>query len=359
MGGYILGGGHSPLSSLYGIAADHILSMEVVKPNGRFVTASPRQNPELFWALRGGGGSTFGVVTSVTVRAFPEIPVTSSTFSFSTGPDLCHRTFWKGVRAYFDYFIPHSDAGIYAYFFVIPTGPEDRMFLMQPFFAPNKTLEETESLLNPFLTQLADLNIPVSPVTKSYTNYYDAWLASFPLEAMSTPNYGTGSRLFPRSNWEDPAKLDATFDAWKKSSEQGYMLINFNMAPGRSLTGVPDNAVNPAWRDTIMHSIQNINWPLDATVDEIKEYRYNLTYVDTQRWRDVSPGAGAYLGEADRMEPNFQKEFWGDKYERLLKIKRKVDPWDVFWAATAVGSEGWEVVTQDGLPTENGRLCRV
>ncbi|KAL1960964.1 hypothetical protein VTO42DRAFT_4852 [Malbranchea cinnamomea] len=55
-----------------------------------------------------------------------------------------------------------------------------------------------------------------------------------------------------------------------------------------------------------MHSIQNINWPLDATVDQIKEFRHNLTYIDTQRWCDVSPGAGAYLSESD-----FQQAFYG------------------------------------------------
>jgi FAD/FMN-containing dehydrogenase len=51
MGGYILGGGHSPLSGLYGMAADQVLSMQVVTADGRFVTASPVSHPDLFWAL--------------------------------------------------------------------------------------------------------------------------------------------------------------------------------------------------------------------------------------------------------------------------------------------------------------------
>ena len=358
MGGYILGGGHSPLSSVYGMAADQVLAMEVVLPNGFFVTASPSRNPDLFWALRGGGGSTYGVVTSVTVKAYPDMPVTSSTLSFQTGEDITHDTFWKGVRAWFDTFIPNADAGIYAYFFVIPAG-EDRIFQIQPFFAPGKTLEETNALLDPWFAQLEELNISVTPETKHYDNFYDAWNASFPLEAMSSPNTGTGSRLFPRANWEDPETLESTFSAWRKSSEAGYMLISFNMAPTLARGGNADNSVNPAWRQIVMHSIQNILWPLDSTVDQIKQYKHNVTYVDTQRWRDVTPGSGAYMSEADRDEPNFQQAFYGDKYERLLSIKRQIDPWDVFWAKTAVGSEGWDVVTENGLSTENGRLCRV
>lgn len=229
---------------------------------------------------------------------------------------------------------------------------------MQPFFAPGKSVEETQALLNTWVAQLEKLNITVTPNTTHYDNFYDAWSASFPLEAMSSPNTGTGSRLSPRANWEDRYKLDATYAAWRKSGDQGYTLISFNMAPTLARGGNPDNSVNTAWRQTVMHSIQNILWPVNSTVDQTKEYRYNLTHVDTQRLRDVTPGSGAYLGEAGRDEPNSQQSFFGDNYDRLLSIKKDVDPWDVFWAKTAVGSEGWNVVTENGLSTEGGRLCR-
>lgn len=108
-----------------------------------------------------------------------------------------------------------------------------------------------------------------------------------------------------------------------------------------------------------MHALSSVNWNPNATVQEIATARHNFTYGHMQRWRDVSPGAGAYLGESDRMEPDFQLAFYGENYGRLLALKRRLDPADVFWAATAVGSEQWRVVTEDGLPTENGRLCRV
>ena len=57
------------------MAADQVLSLEVVLPDGRFVSASETSYPDLFWALRGGGGSTFGVVTSLVIRAYPKQPV--------------------------------------------------------------------------------------------------------------------------------------------------------------------------------------------------------------------------------------------------------------------------------------------
>ena len=59
------------------------------------------------------------------------------------------------------------------------------------------------------------------------------------------------------------------------------------------------------------------------------------------------------------MEPNFGQAFFGSNYDRLLGIKQKVDPWDVFWAPTAVGSEDWYVTDQEEwLTLQTGRLCR-
>ncbi|KAL2814337.1 hypothetical protein BJX63DRAFT_392883 [Aspergillus granulosus] len=357
-GGYIIGGGHSPLSSIHGMAADQVLSMEVVTPDGRFLTASFVENQELFWALRGGGGSTFGVVTSVTVKAYPTIPATTSTFSFTTGSDITYDNFWKGVRAYFDYFIEHSDAGVYSYFFILPSNGKFT-FLMQPFVAPNKTLEETNALLSPWFSQLNDFGINLTPNTTYFDNFYDAWLGSFPLEVVEKTHVATGSRLFPRANWEDESLLNLTFDAIKASSDAGLTLIAFNMAPTLERGGNPDNAVNPAWRKAVMHALSSVNWAENATVAEIKAAREEFTYTHMQRWRDVSPGAGSYLGESDRMEPDFQQSFYGSAYPRLLALKRKLDPRNVLYAATAVGSEDWTVVTENGLPSEDGRLCRI
>jgi FAD/FMN-containing dehydrogenase len=58
-GGYFMGGGHSTYTSIYGLAADQILFVQVVTADGRFVTADPTNNTDLIWALRGGGGGNF------------------------------------------------------------------------------------------------------------------------------------------------------------------------------------------------------------------------------------------------------------------------------------------------------------
>ena len=68
--GYTLGGGQSWLSRTFGFAADSMISAEVVTAGGVVLTASAREHPDLFWALRGGGGN-FGVVTSLEFQLYP------------------------------------------------------------------------------------------------------------------------------------------------------------------------------------------------------------------------------------------------------------------------------------------------
>jgi hypothetical protein len=356
MGGYVQGGGHSPLSSLYGMAADQVLNYEVVTADGRFVAANAKENSDLFWALRGGGGSTYGIVTSATIKAHPDMKVTSTTFSYST-KDVSHESFWDGFRAYLNYFPANAAAGTYSYFFILPSGG-NFTFLMQPFFAPNMTKNQTQELLRPWMNDLSRLGIKINPEYKEYSSFWSAWNASFPLEAIEKTHVASGSRLWPRTNWSNSTVLNTTFSAIKASADAGLTTIAFNQAPTWTAGGKQDTAVNPAWRETLCHMISSVNWPIYAPVSEQMAVRQNFTYTHMQRWRDASPGAGSYLSESDRLEPNFQWAFYGSHYPRLLELKKKFDPENVFWASTAVGSEFFQVESVDGLPNENGPLCK-
>lgn len=355
MGGYIQGGGHSPLTGLYGTGADNVLSMEVVTAAGEFVVANSTSNTDLFWALRGGGGSTFGVATSVTVKAHPDLPVTASRFSFSSAK-TGNETFWKAIRAYVDSWTANADAGTYTYWTLIPTNGTFS-FAFSPFFAPGKSKEEATALLQPFFTELDKLGIKFDPNITYFEHYYDAWRSSFPLEAVQKPNVATASRLFPRANFETAEKRQEVFEKIKLSSEKNRVQVHFNIQAKDPANN--DNAVNSHWRPLVSFSMQSVRWPINATAAEILRIRKEFQDVDMQGWRDISPGAGSYLAEADRLEPNFGSAFFGDKYPRLLEVKKKLDPEYVFHAATGVGSEGWRVESVDGLPNENGKLCRV
>jgi FAD/FMN-containing dehydrogenase len=336
------------------MAADHVLGFEVVTPFGDFVTANSTSNQDLFWALRGGGGGTFGVVTSVTIKVYKDMPVAAASWTLDSSK-IGKDKFWAATKAFVDRAIDNVDAGTYSYFLLIPTGT-DFTFIMQPFFAPNKTAAQLNTLLSPYFSKLTSLNIPFSPKISEYKSFYPAWQSSFPLEPQSDVSNIVSSRLFPRSNFASETGRNTTFAALRAVAEAGTTLIAFNLgARGTN----PDNAVNPAWRNAVYHIITGIRVAPTSAAADVLAARAAFTNGTMQRLRDVTPGSGAYLNEADRLEPNWQQSFWGDKYARLLAIKREMDPRDNFWVNQAVGSEGWRVESVDGLPNENGKLCKV
>lgn len=93
MTGLTLGGGYGPLNGRFGLAADNLLGAEVVLADGRIVTADATHEPELFWALRGGGGN-FGVVTSMRVRLQPLDRLIGGMIMF---PWSQAATVWRGL----------------------------------------------------------------------------------------------------------------------------------------------------------------------------------------------------------------------------------------------------------------------
>ncbi|KIA75583.1 hypothetical protein HK57_00642 [Aspergillus ustus] len=94
MGGFTLGGGTSPFSNRYGWALDNVYEYEIVLSNGTIVSASESHNPDLYFALRG-GGNNFGIVTAFTVRTFPQgaVSTTSTTYASNYTEQVLDRIY--------------------------------------------------------------------------------------------------------------------------------------------------------------------------------------------------------------------------------------------------------------------------
>lgn len=126
------------------MAADSVLAYQVVLSSGEFVTASATSNSDLFWALRGGGGGTYGIVTSAIVKAHPKIEVTHSTFVLGNSTDgtqiVSRENFWEGVKKFWESFPAYTDAGTYSFFFLFNTNGQLTLD-MKSFFAPGHTKE--------------------------------------------------------------------------------------------------------------------------------------------------------------------------------------------------------------------------
>ncbi|KAH8880832.1 FAD-binding domain-containing protein [Thozetella sp. PMI_491] len=360
-GGWAVGGGHSQLTSLHGLGADQFLSLQVVTADGRFVTADPTTNIDLFFALRGGGASTYGIVTSAIVKAYPQIdlPVLSFSFSLSTATPAPPNSvsdieeFWDGVSQVYRFATTMVDS---AGFLTtsLSGGANSSAQIIITLQLPGKTVSDASAFTAPLFTALNDLGIPIEapvPVSHPYGTPL-AGIGDFPT------NIRLASRLFPRVNWDNDDIFNQTMATVRNLVTGGYTFRGLNMAATLEAAGnPPPSGLNPVWRTAIMHAdifdFASLTAPaadMNAAHDRLNQYMAPL--------RAVTAAGGAYINEADVQEPNWQQSFFGESYPKLLKVKKARDPWGLFWAPTTVGSEKWAVVTADGLPTQNGPLCK-
>jgi hypothetical protein len=212
--------------------------------------------------------------------------------------------------------------------------------------------------------QALGINITVN--WTHFDSYHAAYASTFPSTPYSLMPYNLdyASRLIPRANFDINEKLNSTIAAFYTmadagSSFNGYMYTYALTLSAGSPVGKEGNAVHPSWREAFSHSIVFLKWSPNATAAQQLQLRKEFVTDGIKPLRDAALGAGSHMNEGNHIESDFQQVFYGENYERLLGIKRSFDREDVFWAVTAVGSEGREVRSEDGLPDENGRLCRV
>ncbi|KAF2133474.1 FAD-binding domain-containing protein [Dothidotthia symphoricarpi CBS 119687] len=359
-GGYTTGGGHSPLMQLFGVGSDQALALEVVLANGRFVTATPTVNSDLYWAMLGGGGGTFGIVTSIVLKVHPKIPVTVTTWSIIS-QGISVETFWAAFRFYYDSFPVLNEAKTYSYFQLMKLAPGTYFWNMNPFFSTNKTIEETNALLKPFYDKCVELGINLTVNNTYYESVYPAYH-----DAFGGQNYYVGgagatpaNRLLPTENWADEDIRNKTFAA-VQSAVEDVALLNMYHQHAADEFNTGKNSVNPAFRN-LQSQIVAINSITDQTAAGWKAAVAKMTATIMRPLREITPTGGAYGNEADIGEPDWQQSFWGKNYPKLLKIKQEYDPFDLFYVYHGVGSERWAIEDNGivGVQSSDGPLCRV
>jgi hypothetical protein len=153
-GGYTQGGGHGPLVSKFGLGADQVLEWEVVTSEGQTLIATPQKNSDLYWALSGGGGGTYGAVVSLTVKAYPDLPVPAANLTFSsTGVSM--DTFYDVVNLFLQALPEITGVGGTSVFLLIPG-----TFIMQPTYLPGESQQRLQQLLQPTLDRLEKEGMP-------------------------------------------------------------------------------------------------------------------------------------------------------------------------------------------------------
>ncbi|KAJ5612346.1 hypothetical protein N7510_005540 [Penicillium lagena] len=353
-GGYIQGGGHSPFGTWKGMASDNALEFEVVTANGSIVTANDYQNQDLFWALRGGGGGTFGVVTSVTVRTFPEVPVVATYLNVST--TLGNPHFWDGFREFHAALPALNDAGASGYYFTLPNYPVDAntslsAMMVLLMFPAHSNVSQIDQLYAPLRSKLRELPGVIMQYESTVLPSIYSSIETLLLGGSNSDSTGSisvlASRLYSRDLLKSADGPDRLTNAWRSIRTGPYDQIIGHVVAGGAVASNGDkidSALNPAWRKTIAHMLFSRSWSVNATLAQQTAIIKNMTDVEIPILRSVE-GAdhmGAYVNEANAYEPGFQVSFWGSHYPRLYSLKQKWDPAGLFISRRGVGSEDWD-----------------
>ncbi|KAF4122232.1 FAD/FMN-containing dehydrogenase [Geosmithia morbida] len=340
-GGYTQGGGHSALCTEFGLSADNTLSFEVVTPSGAFVTASRRENTDLYWALSGGGPGTYGVVVSMTVQAHPDAKVGGSKFLISAPSDNPEKIY-DVIDAFHAALPDIVDSGVMIIYF-FGTG----FFQVPAMTAYGKSAAQVKEILQPFSDAVTALGLPFEPTVTEFSSYhehYDNYWGPSPAGNIQVGTQLFGGRLIPR------ALLSEFGPTARKMVEMNVTFIGVGMDVSKfGKNG--SNAVLPQWRDSIVQSSLTLPYSFDVPFEEMVAEQNRITQEIQPVIEAATPGAGAYMNEADFQQENFQETFYGSNYAKLLKIKNKYDPCSLFYVQTGVGSEVWDVAN-------DGRMCR-
>ena len=369
--GIILGGGFGSFSKAYGTAAASLIEAEVVTADGEVKIANACSNPDLFWALKGGGGG-FGIVTRVTVRTHELPDHFGAAFATlkATSDDAYRRLIAKIVEFYAEaLFNPHWGEEIRI----------GRGYVVIHMVCQGLDQQQTEAVWKPFFDWVAaspqDFAIVKTPMIVAFEarKFWDpAFLKRVPGNVTADDREGapadnifwTGDGQEAGAVWYAyqsawlPASLletdrreslaDALFEAAKHRGVALHCNKGIAGATAEAIAATKDTAMNPAVVDAFALAITgDFGQPAYPGVpghepDAITA-RDGAAAVNASMdaIRKLLPRVGSYVWETDFFQPHWQEAFWGDNYTRLLAVKAKYDPDGLFFLHHGVGSEDW------------------
>lgn len=316
--GYSLGGGYGLLGRRYGLACDHILAATVVDADGRVLRAAEDENSDLYWALRGAGGGSFGVVTELTYRLNP-VP----------------KTVVGGVIAWP---IDQAEDVLRAYRDLYADGDDDRVsFYMALTTDPYPEGEQVLVMYGLYIGPAAEAEAALAPVRSIGRPLFDG-LAPMSYSDLQT---ALGSEILYglQSKWRGGYFRDGAFDDdafatmvdWFRRIPSGYTMIRFDVLGGGAIGRVPADATAFVHRSSLFYMSAISLWQLDE--DTAK----NIAWVDglVEAMRPYLNGE-VYQNYADDGLPDWPRAYYGANYPRLQQIKARYDPTDFFHHAQSI-----------------------
>jgi FAD/FMN-containing dehydrogenase len=370
--GLVQGGGFGSFSKTFGLAAAGLLEAEVVTADGEVRVVNESREPDLFWALKGGGGGTFGIVTRMTLRTH-DLPKMFGVvlWRVKAASDKAFRRLLDRFIALYatELFNPHWGEQVRATI--------DNTFAVQMLFqgldADQAKLAWTE--LAGFVADRPSEYATVQPLTVFALPAQRMWDSSFLRQQLPSviavderPNakpgdywwagnsgeagtfwHGYSSLWLPSELLRD-AQRAQLIDAWFAASRHWSVTLHFN----KGLAGASANVI-AASRNTAMNPQVLNAFALAIIADDgasvfpglpapdLVAARRDATSITAaaQALRQAAPEGGSYVSESDYFLVDWQRAHWGEHWPRLVQIKQRYDPNGLFIVRHGVGSERW------------------
>lgn len=313
VGGLTLGGGLGHLTRKCGLTIDNLLSADMVLADGSFVTANKDENEDLFWAIRGGGGN-FGVVTAFTFKLHRVDTIYG-------GPMLWELSETEDVMKWYREFIkaaPDDVNGFFA-FLTVPPGPpfpehlhlKKMCGIVWAYTGSPEKAEETFKSIRAFKTPALDLVGPLPHPS---------------LQSMFDALYPPGLQWYWRADFVKELSDEAIEEHIRFGETLPSMHSTMHMYPINGAASRVSNS-ETAW------SNREATWAMVMVgVDPDAANKEKITSWTKQYWEAVHPYStrGAYVNFMMDEGEDRIKATYGDNYEKLVKIKNKFDPGNLF-----------------------------
>ncbi len=314
--GLTLGGGTGYLTRKYGLTIDNLIEADVVLADGNFVTANKRENPDLFWALRGGGGN-FGVITSFLFQAHPVSMVYA-------GP-----IFWDAAK--------HARTIMRAYRDFLPNAPEELGAFVGLKTVPSMDPFPREGWGKRACALISSYNGPAEEGTKAVAPLLDAlpapifnWMGLMPFPAMQglfDPFFPKGLQWYWKGDFVKSLPDEAIDAHIKQAANAPSELSLMHLYP-------IDGAVRRVAKDETAWSARDATWSMViAGIDSNPQKADPLKRWGKAYWEAVHPynlpGAYSNFMMDDEGEARV-KATYGENYSRLAELKKKYDPANLF-----------------------------
>jgi FAD/FMN-containing dehydrogenase len=304
--GLTLGGGFGKLGRRFGLACDNLLAAEVVTADGKFVRASADENPDLFWGLRGGGGN-FGIVTRFEYRVHrigTTVLAGSVTFDEAAARDALHFYHAFSMTA-------PDELSLDA---ALASSAGERVFSISIFYSGS--FSEGKKVIAPLMEYASKRCLDQRLAEVPYLQVQSAGDAIFP----------RGQRYFWKAQFMrelTDGAIDTLLESYASAPSERCLAVLQQV--GGAIARVPVPETSYAARDALYDCFPLAIWEDPAQDDAHSRWARDM-------WAALRPFStgGVYVNNLGDEGQERVRAAYGPNYDRLVALKRKYDPDNVF-----------------------------